>query len=142
VMGRFSLGNVPFQTLTALRFLVALPFLLVLAIPGDGLGQTVAGLTQAPLMVALLALIPGLIGMLLYYHGLHGTRASVATLAELAFPFTAVVVGWLFLQRAPSLNQLIGFGLLWLALLALSRLEAPRPLTPTAAAAAQVAGAD
>lgn len=131
VLGRFMLADVPFHTLTGLRFLLALPFLAVLAAPQGGLEQTTRGLAQAPLTVALLALIPGLLGMILYYWGLMRTPASVATLAELAFPFTAVIVGWLFLNRAPSPTQLVGFALLWTALLALTRIDAARaPVRP------------
>jgi len=35
--------------------------------------------------VLLLAIVPGLLALLLYYFGLRGTTASAATLAELAF---------------------------------------------------------
>jgi drug/metabolite transporter (DMT)-like permease len=124
VLGRFMLADVPFETLTGLRFLLALPFLAVLALPENGFGQVATGFAQLPGHLILMALIPGLLGMLLYYRGLLRTPASVATLAELAFPFTAVMVGWLFLNRAPSGTQLFGFALLWAALLALSRLDA------------------
>ena len=40
-----------------------------------------------------IALIPGLLAMWLYYVGLRRTAASRATLAELAYPCTAAVVG-------------------------------------------------
>lgn len=133
VLGRFMLADVPFHTLTGLRFLLAVPFLAVLTLPqndpklGNGLAQTVAGLVERPVELAMVALLPGLLGLLLYYWGLLRTPASIATLAELAFPFTAIIVGWLWLNRAPTPLQLIGFALLWFALLALSRLEAARP---------------
>jgi drug/metabolite transporter (DMT)-like permease len=38
------------------------------------------------LALLLLALVPGLLALLLYYRGLRGTPAAAATLAELAFP--------------------------------------------------------
>jgi len=131
VLGRFALGGIPFHTLTGLRFLLALPFLAVLAAPGGGLEQTALGFAQAPLTIALLALIPGLLGMLVYYLGLRRTPASVATLAELAFPLTAIIVNWLFLGRVPTPTQLIGFVILWVALLLLTRLDAARANAPT-----------
>lgn len=132
VLGRFMLADVPFHVLTGLRFLLALPFLVLLTLPDNGLGQVATGFAQLPGHLVLVALIPGLLGMLLYYRGLLRTPASVATLAELAFPFTAVLVGWLFLNRAPSPTQLAGFALLWAALLALSRLDAAQPERPAA----------
>jgi drug/metabolite transporter (DMT)-like permease len=126
VLGRFMLADVPFHTLTGLRFLLALPFLAVIALPQGGMEDLVAGFTQEPVSLILLSLIPGLAGLLIYYRGLLSTPASVATLAELAFPFTAVLIGWLFLNRVPSPTQFIGFALLWAALLALTRIDAAR----------------
>jgi drug/metabolite transporter (DMT)-like permease len=129
VLGRFMLADLPFHTLTGLRFLVALPFLAVISLPQGGLPQMAAGFTQEPVNLILLSLIPGLAGLLFYYRGLRGTPASVATLAELAFPFTAVLIGWLFLNRLPTVTQFIGFGLLWTALLALTWIDASRTTT-------------
>jgi drug/metabolite transporter (DMT)-like permease len=139
VLGRFMLADVPFHTLTGLRFLLALPFLAFLVIPqndpklGTGLEQVAAGFRQEPAALILVSLIPGLLGILLYYRGLLRTPASLATLAELAFPFTAILVGWLWLNKPPAPLQLVGFALLWLALLALTRLNAARPAPVRAA---------
>ncbi|MQA97870.1 MAG: EamA family transporter [Streptosporangiales bacterium] len=59
-----------------------------------------------------LALIPGLLAMLIYYHGLRGTPASRATLAELAFPATAAVVGVVVLGETMTATQWAGLALL------------------------------
>jgi len=74
-----------------------------------------------------LALVPGLIAMLVYYLGLRHTRASYATLAELAFPALAIVVNWLTLGATIDLVQLAGFVILWMAITALSWIPAPAP---------------
>jgi drug/metabolite transporter (DMT)-like permease len=42
--------------------------------------------------IGAMALIPGFLGVLLYYHGLRNVRASTATLLELAFPLAAVLI--------------------------------------------------
>jgi len=39
-----------------------------------------------------MALIPGFLGVLLYYYGLKRVRASTATLLELSFPLTAIMI--------------------------------------------------
>ncbi|HYM67342.1 MAG TPA: EamA family transporter, partial [Patescibacteria group bacterium] len=39
-----------------------------------------------------IALIPGLLALLLYYRALSKTPASLATIAELAFPVTATLI--------------------------------------------------
>lgn len=59
----------------------------------------------------LLALIPGLVALWLYYRGLANTAASRATLAELAFPATAAVVGVLFLDTKLEASQWLGLAI-------------------------------
>jgi drug/metabolite transporter, DME family len=87
--------------------------------------------------VILLALIPGLLALLLYYRGLTGTRASYATLAELAFPATAVILNWAVLGVGVSAHQVLGFILLWAAVFVLGYLNtkapAPDPSAPVGA---------
>lgn len=132
VLGRRMLGHVPFATLAALRFATALPVLAIIAALG---GWSVPGPEQvAPLV--LLALVAGLLGMLLYYRGLRETPAAVATLCELSFPITAIVVNSIFLQAPLTLNQAIGIVLLWSALALMRHRPAPaRTATPVPATA-------
>ncbi len=126
-LGRFVLKDMPFHTLTGARLLLALPILWAIVLVQGSLGQLGAGLAAEPARVVLLALIPGLLGLLLYYRGLSGTRASYATLAELAFPATAVILNWTFLGVGVSANQVIGFVLLWGAVFVLGYLNAKAP---------------
>ena len=57
----------------------------------------------------------------LYYLGLRGTPASVATLAELCYPLTSLLLG-LFVQHTPVLaGQWLGLALLLPAVAALGR---------------------
>ena len=60
-----------------------------------------------------LALVPGLLAMLLYYRGLRTTPAPIATFAELAFPATALVVNYFWLDATISGWQMAGFVVLW-----------------------------
>lgn len=130
VLGRRMLAEVPFATLAALRFAVALPALAVIAAV---LGPGVPGPADvAPLLI--LALVAGLAGMLLYYRGLRDTPAAVATLCELSFPVTAIVVNFLFLGASLSLNQAAGIVLLWSALAVMQHRTVPaRSGVPVAA---------
>ncbi len=125
VFGRFVLADLSFETVTGARFLLALPFLLGLASAQGQVGAAVSGLQTFTLNLFLLALIPGLVSLLLYYRGLTMTRASIATLAELAFPASAIVLNWIFLQQGVTTTQLLGFAMVWLAIAALDRLVAP-----------------
>src|ERR671912_593442 len=51
--------------------------------------------------------LPALLGLLLYYRGLAATKASYATLAEISFPASAVILNWMFLGVAVSSNQIL-----------------------------------
>lgn len=124
VMGRFLLDRASFSTVTAARFFFALPFLAGLALYNGHLNMTFTGIGDHPGRLFLIALIPGLLAMLIYYEGLSRTQASYATLAELAFPATAVVVNWYFLDATITALQAVGFVILWLSIAGLSWLPA------------------
>ncbi|MDP8952513.1 MAG: DMT family transporter [Actinomycetota bacterium] len=128
VLGRLVLKDVPFHALTGARLLLAVPLLVVIVLAQGSLGGAGAGFTAEPGRVVLLALIPGLLALLLYYRGLTGTRASYATLAELAFPATAVVLNWAFLGVGVTANQVVGFVLLWGAVFVLGYLNTKAPV--------------
>jgi drug/metabolite transporter (DMT)-like permease len=70
--------------------------------------------------------------MLLYYRGLRTTPAPVATLAELAFPATALIVNYFALGATVSGAQLLGFAILWATIAMLHRM--PVRVEPAAAA--------
>jgi drug/metabolite transporter (DMT)-like permease len=65
--------------------------------------------------LVLLALVPGLLALRMYYVGLRSTPAARATLAELAFPATAAVVGVTALGATLSASQWVGFAIVVLA---------------------------
>jgi drug/metabolite transporter (DMT)-like permease len=92
VFGRYSLSNVSFVTTAAMRFTLALPVLLVLMLTGvGGGGMGTFSAQQIPSFIGI-ALIPGLLAMLLYYRALSTTPASMASIAELAYPCALFLV--------------------------------------------------
>jgi drug/metabolite transporter (DMT)-like permease len=142
VLGRFVLKDMPFHTLTGARLLLALPLLWGVVLTQGSLGEVGIGFAAEPVRVVLLALVPGLLGLLLYYRGLSGTKASYATLAEISFPASAVALNWIFLGAGVSANQVLGFVLLWGAILVLGHLNArdPAPAPTIAEVGAERAG--
>lgn len=111
VLGRGLATQVPFTELTVLRFAVGLPAAAVIAVGIDGPGAlAISGPQVGPLLA--LALVPGLAGLLLYYRGLRTTPASAATIAELTFPLTAIVLGAVALGATLTASQWIGVGIL------------------------------
>ncbi len=108
VFGRFVLQKVSFQMMTSLRFLSALIFLFLLNIYYKTLPELRLATSKDWLFVFMTAIIAGFISLMIYYYGLRSTKAAVATLCELAFPFAAVIVNWKFLGATLSLMQIAG----------------------------------
>ena len=111
--GRRGLREVEPNTLMALRFSLALPFLAVIAIPEHALLPAHSAGASDWMRLVVLALGSGLLAMMLYYRGLRTTPAPIATIAELAFPATALVVNYIWLDATINGWQMAGFVLLW-----------------------------
>jgi drug/metabolite transporter, DME family len=92
VLGRYALQDVSFPVTTSLRFVLALPVLLVIVFVDKG-GAAFSGysLSQLPSFLGIV-LVPGLVAMLLYYLALSRTPASLATIAELGYPLALFLI--------------------------------------------------
>lgn len=117
VLGRFALGSISFWSMTALRFTLALPVLVIVVLVQSGLGgfghYRVSDFVPNLLAIAL---VPGLLALLLYYRALSKTPASMATIAEMAYPVAATLIAsarppWGFSQPVYG-TQLVGTALL------------------------------
>jgi drug/metabolite transporter (DMT)-like permease len=117
VLGRFALGSISFWSMTALRFTLALPVLVIVVLVQSGLGgfghYRVSDFVPNLLAIAL---VPGLLALLLYYRALSKTPASMATIAEMAYPVAATLIAsapppWGFSQPIYG-TQLVGTALL------------------------------
>lgn len=125
VMGRLMVGKLKYETVTSLRFVLALPLLAFMTwnegaawnMPAFGTGAFAA----VSLNLIGQALLPGLLSLLVYYKGLTTTKASVATLAELSFPMVGVLINWIVFQEVVTSAQLLGFLLIWIVLFVISR---------------------
>ncbi|GAA0505924.1 hypothetical protein GCM10011581_48100 [Saccharopolyspora subtropica] len=106
VLGRLVSRRIPARDVTTLRFSIGLPAAAVVLL---GTGSPVAVGWHNAFGLVLLAVIPGLLALWLYYIGLRTTPAARATLAELSFPATAALVGVLVLGAQLSATQWIGF---------------------------------
>src|SRR5438094_9021735 len=92
VLGRFVLGKLSFPTTTALRFTLALPVLVVVVLVQNGLSGFSHYQTGDAFPFLGIALVPGLLALLLYYRALASTPASLATIAETAYPVAATFI--------------------------------------------------
>ncbi|HSK96772.1 MAG TPA: DMT family transporter, partial [Euzebyales bacterium] len=127
VLGRRLAVRLAAPTVTALRFAIGLPASAVLVavfagsagfdVPAGAVGSLVG-----------LALVPGLLSLWLYYRGLRTTPASVATLAELAFPLSAIVVNRIWFGATLTATQWVGVGVLMATLVVMSLQQSTREL--------------
>ncbi|MCE9541147.1 DMT family transporter [Candidatus Kaiserbacteria bacterium] len=131
VLGKFVLRTAAFQTLTALRFVLAFVFLGFLNVI-EHTFPVWGNVTAVDwLFLAVIALASGVFSLFLYYYGLQFTKASIATIAELGFPLAAVVINAYFIagmaQAGTSFGlyagQWVGTMILLLALYMLSRVN-------------------
>lgn len=120
VFGRLVLRKINFQAMTAIRFLAALVFLFLLQVYYGRLGEVGSASSKDWLYVLIIAVLAGFVSLFVYYRGLRFTKASIATIGELAFPFAAVVVNWVFLDAILSGMQIVGGLILLLAVMRLS----------------------
>jgi drug/metabolite transporter (DMT)-like permease len=92
VLGRYALQDVSFPVTTGMRFLLALPVLLVIVLVDKG-GAAFSGYSAGQIPAFLgIVIVPGLVAMLLYYLALSNTPASLATIAELGYPLALFLI--------------------------------------------------
>jgi drug/metabolite transporter (DMT)-like permease len=92
VLGRYALEDVTFPVTTSMRFILALPVLVVIVLIDKG-SSAFSGyaIGQLPSFLGIV-LVPGLLAMLLYYLALSRTPASLATIAELGYPLALFLI--------------------------------------------------
>jgi drug/metabolite transporter (DMT)-like permease len=134
VLGRMVSMRMASRDVTVLRFAIGLPASAVVLL-AQGAPVAVTGAQFGPLV--LLALVPGLLGLTLYYIGLRSTAAARATLAELAFPVTAALIGVGVLGTHLEPSQWFGLLVVVASVTALGlRERSPEPVVRVDAAAA------
>lgn len=117
VLGRMASAELAFRDLTALRFVVGFVTLsVIVALTGTPVAVQMSAVP--PLL--LLAVFPGLLALLLYYAALRRTPASRATLAELAFPLTAALIGVLVMGVRPAPSQWVGMAIVLASIVGLA----------------------
>jgi DME family drug/metabolite transporter len=108
VLGRYLSRDLSFEQVATTRFVFGLAGAAVaLAV----LGEAAWSSAHDSLWIAVLALVTGTVALALYYFGLARTPASTATIAELAFPVTAGIVGYLAFGTVLQFWQWVGVGL-------------------------------
>ena len=92
VLSKRALRNVSFEMGTFLRFLFSTVIMFVIVISLGDMGSVSDITTKQVIIFLIIAFSTGGAAIFLYYYGLKRITASVASICELAFPLTAVVL--------------------------------------------------
>ena len=125
VFGRKVLNKYDFSTSTFYRFtFTSIIMFFIILIKGET--QFVGSFVSNKSMFSLAIFIAffGLSAVFIYYCGLKGTTASTATLCELAFPLTSVIMEGILRHRVMSFIQIIAALILISAILYLNMSKA------------------
>jgi drug/metabolite transporter (DMT)-like permease len=123
-----------FEHVATLRFAFGLP---AAAIALLVLGAPAFASRHDSWHIALLAFVTGFLALGLYYYGLRTTPAVAATIAELAFPISAILVGYFKFGQTLTGWQWVGVATTSLVVALLPvRPRDPVELVPGSAAAA------
>lgn len=131
VLSKRALKNVGFELGTYLRFaLTAILMLLLVLLLGHIPAISQVSPKQA-LIFLLIAFSTGGPAIFLYYYGLKRISASVATICELSFPLTAVVLEYFVRGNLLNLVQWTGVAILFGSILRVTRIHlSPRNSNP------------
>jgi drug/metabolite transporter (DMT)-like permease len=123
VLSKRALKNVEFREATYLRFAITAMVMLVLVFASDNF-TSIASVTMNQWYIFIaIAFLTGGPGILLYYYGLKHIKASVATIAELAFPLTAILLEFWLRGNILGPIQWLGVIILFYSILRVSKLE-------------------
>ncbi|MBP9478060.1 MAG: DMT family transporter [Sebaldella sp.] len=125
VFGRKVLNKYDFSTSTFYRFtFTSIIMFVIILIKGEThlIGTFVSN--KSMFSLALFIAFFGLLAVFTYYYGLKGTTASTATLCELAFPLTSVILEGVLRHRVLSFVQIIAAVILISAILYLNMSKA------------------
>ncbi len=125
VLSKRALKNVSFELGTYIRFLISAVFMMLLVF---SLGEfnAIHQISKKQLFIFLIiAFSTGGPAIFLYYYGLKHISASVATICELAFPLTAVVLEYLVHGNLLSFIQWVGVVILLVSMIQVSRMKIP-----------------
>jgi len=123
VLSKRGLKNVDFRLATYIRFAMT-ALLLGIILPILGLSGSFNQVTTRHMLIFLfIAFTTGGLAIFLYYYGLKKISASVATICELSFPLTAVILEYLLRRNILDPFQWFGVILLFYSILRVSRVK-------------------
>ena len=123
VLSKRALRNVDYEMGTYLRFLFAMIIMLIIAASTGDILSLPEITTKQIIIFLIIAFTTGGAAIFLYYYGLKKISASVASICELAFPLTAVVLEYFVHGNILSPVQWIGAAILLISILKVSGIK-------------------
>ncbi len=123
VLSKRALQNIPFELATYLRFAFASIIMLTIILSTNSF-STIFEINFSQLLILLLiAFTTGGTAIFLYYFGLRNISASTATICELAFPLTAILLEYFIRDNMLSFVQWLGVLILMFSIIKVSSLN-------------------
>lgn len=120
-VSKYVLNKVSFLAGTALRFMLA-PIFALLIIFSNGQSSSLTALTTPQWQTLLLITFStGMVALAFYYYGLKKTPARITTLCELVWPASAILIDYSYFHRTLSATQIFGIVLLGIAIYNVTR---------------------
>ncbi len=104
--GKYSIKNISYGLLASLRFGLTVLIMLIPALTYFKNMPAVSGTQWTTLVI--IVFTSGAVAMFLYYFGLKKIPASLATLCELSWPISAVILDYFLNHNILSWSQIIG----------------------------------
>ena len=120
VFGRRALQAIDFRLLTSLRFGLTSLLLVPLVFVGGDVNFLSHLTSRQWLMIVAIVFSTGLLALFIYYAGLRRTRASIATICEMFWPVSAVVLDYFVNHTVLTATQTAGAVLLLFAIYKIS----------------------
>jgi drug/metabolite transporter (DMT)-like permease len=124
VLSKRALRNVSFNLGTYLRFLITSAIMLIIVLSSGIIGHVSDVSYKQTVVFLIIAFSTGGPAIFLYYYGLKRITASVATICELAFPLTAIILEYVLRKNLLNPVQWIGVVILLVSIIRVSRLKA------------------
>lgn len=125
VLSKRALRNVDYEMGTYLRFLFTSIIMLIIASTTGDISSITDITSKQILIFLIIAFTTGGAAIFLYYYGLKRISASVASICELAFPLTAVILEYFVHGNILSPIQWIGAAVLMISILKVSGINVP-----------------
>lgn len=123
VFSKRAIKNVSFKLATYLRFLITTGIMIVIVFSSGIIWDVSTISSKQSIVFLIIAFSTGGPAIFLYFYGLKRISASVATICELAFPLTAIILEYILRKNLLGPVQWIGAVILLVSIIRVSRLK-------------------